>query len=145
MSEQFDPFTSPIIRESWRRKIKLYEPPKVTRVWNRALLGKCTVWCGWHNAKPDKAGPYGCVRVDGQKWYIHRYVYSRFHGVNLTEQDIVDHLCRRRLCFNPHHLEHTDHRTNFERGDAAEALKPYRFKKNGDSDDALTDEKWGGL
>lgn len=135
MVDLFDPFTSDIIRPSWRRKIKLYEPPKITRVWNRVLAGKCMVWLGWNNAKPD--GAYGLVRVDGKRWYIHRYVYSRFHGIELTEADVVDHLCRRRLCFSPHHTEHTDHKTNWDRGNAAEALRPHRFRPNNLSDEDL--------
>lgn len=112
----FDPFTSPIIRPSWYKKIKLYVAPKETRIYGRTLegTGRCAVWGGWNNAKDDD--PYGCVRVDGVKWYLHRYVYSMYHKIELTPTDIVDHICRRRLCFNPLHTECTDHHTNYERG-----------------------------
>jgi hypothetical protein len=111
----FDPFTSPIIRPSWYKKIKLYVAPKETRIYGRSLegTGKCCCFFGWNSGKAD---PHGCVRVDGVKWYIHRYVYSKYHNVDLSPTEIVDHICRRRLCFNPLHTECTDHHTNYERG-----------------------------
>lgn len=120
----FDPFTSPIIRPSWYKKIKMYVAPKEVRIFGRTLegTGKCCEWRGWNNNKND---PHGCVRVDGVKWYLHRYTYSKYHKIELSCSDVVDHICRRRLCFNPLHLECTDHITNYERGVAA----LHQFKK----------------
>ena len=113
--KDFDPFTSPIIRPSWHAKIKLKDAPKTVRILGRTLTGKCCLWCGWHNSKPG--GPYGLVRVGGRRWYIHRYVYMKYYGLELSSADFVDHICRNRLCFNPLHLEATDYLTNYERGD----------------------------
>lgn len=118
----FDPFTSPIIRPSWHKKIRLREAPKTVRIWGRTLegTGKCALWRGWNNGKPT--GPHGIVRVNGVRWYLHRYVYAQYHKLDLGPSDVVDHICRVRLCFNPLHVECTDHHTNYERGDGAAYL-----------------------
>lgn len=117
----FDPFTSPFVRPSWHKKIKLYAAPKETRIWNRTLdgTGKCCCFTGWNNAKDE---PYGIVRVNGQRWYLHRYAFSKYHGIEFQAGDVVDHICRRRLCFNPLHLECTTHRENYDRGDGRAML-----------------------
>ena len=134
--QPFDPFSSPIIRPSWYKKIRLYKEPKEVRIYGRSLIGTgpCCSFLGWNNGKDD---PYAIVRVDGVRWYLHRYVHSKYHGIELLAGDIVDHICRRRLCFNPLHTECTDHHTNYERG-----LGPAHLIQNGTP---LSDEECAEL
>ncbi len=110
----WNPFHSPIIKPSWHDRIRRGEYRPESRVYGRKLIGSCWLWTGWNNAKPG--GEYGVVRVDGKRWYLHRYVHAKYWGIDLWSSDILDHLCRARLCFNPHHTERVDHHTNYENG-----------------------------
>jgi hypothetical protein len=125
----WDPFTSPFIRPSWHDKIKLVAAPKKVRIFGRVLVGKCCRWSGWNNAKNGAGGPYGIVRVNGERIYLHRYAYMQYHGVTLTPDQVVDHICRIRLCFNPLHVECTDYLENHRRGDSPAILRRHQFKK----------------
>lgn len=71
----------------------------------------CLVWSGWNNGKG-----HGNARVNGKKVYIHRHSYELANNVTLSTDDIVDHLCRNRPCWNPDHLEHVTMGVNTARG-----------------------------
>lgn len=113
----FDPFHTPWVLKSWHDRIIQAPAPLVSRVYGVALTGgQCAIWTGWNNhTDMDKA--YGCVRIAGEKFLLHRYAFACHHEIELNPWDIVDHLCRRRLCFNPGHHECTTPLENFQRGD----------------------------
>lgn len=95
MSDQWDPFTSPLIQDKWRKKIRLRNPPNGSRV-----IGKCAVWHGWTNGKDS---PSGVIRVKNKRWYLHRYIHAKFHGITLKPGEPIRHLCHDDSCFNPMH------------------------------------------
>lgn len=71
----------------------------------------CWIWSG---AKiPDG---YGQVRHQGKPAAVHRVAYSLLVGP-IPEGLTLDHLCRRRDCFNPDHLEPVTAIENTRRGD----------------------------
>lgn len=76
------------------------------------LEGDCWLFTGWNNGKG-----HGIIRIEGRRLYIHRVSYARFHGMTVDQLDNCDHLCRRRGCFQPRHLDNATPRENWERGD----------------------------
>lgn len=91
----------------WSRKVPVH--PK----------DECWPWDGAINS----CG-YGSFRVkDGKAWTscgAHRVGYEYFRG-KVPEGLELDHLCRRRDCVNPWHLEAVEKRVNILRGDGAGA------------------------
>jgi hypothetical protein len=85
--------------------------PIEERFWtkvNKLELG-CWIWTGTKNEKG-----YGTLAVyDGRNKSVraHRISYELFHG-RIPNGMVIDHICRNRLCVNPHHLRAVDHRTN---------------------------------
>ena len=65
---------------------------------------------------------YGQMRVDGTTRPAHRIAYMLFKDPNLSDDLVCDHLCRRRRCCNPAHLEAVTNVTNQERGETKTAL-----------------------
>jgi len=70
----------------------------------------CWEWCG----HLDRYG-YGQVKFDGRLWKAHRLVYALYLGMP-PDDLVLDHLCRRRLCVYPEHLEPVTVRENTLRG-----------------------------
>ncbi|MFI1018011.1 HNH endonuclease signature motif containing protein [Streptomyces sp. NPDC020965] len=70
----------------------------------------CWDWTG--HVKPNGDGQ---LKVNGHPQYAHRAAYTLTRGP-IPEGLVIDHLCRRRLCANPDHLEVVSHRTNVLRG-----------------------------
>ena len=67
----------------------------------------CWLWTGC------TGGPgYGQVAIGGKKIYTHRLAYFLSRG-EMPEE--IDHLCKRKLCMNPDHLESVTHRENLLR------------------------------
>lgn len=118
----FDPFTAPFILPQWHGRIVQVPAPLECRVYGREWPagGMCALWRGWSNGKG-----HGIVRVKGRRRYLHRYSYACFHGIEIDQLDIMDHLCRNRPCFNPYHLEDETYLENYRRGDGVN----YQFKK----------------
>lgn len=58
---------------------------------------------------------YGQIGVNGVKKLAHRVTYEEMIGP-IPEGLTLDHLCRRRLCCNPWHVEPVTHRENVLRG-----------------------------
>jgi len=92
----------------------------------RGVQGRCHIWTGGARSKrPHDAGQfgefYGAFHVNGRTVRAHVYAYEQQHGPVPAGAEI-DHLCRRRDCVNPGHLELTDHRTNTLRSTAPTAL-----------------------
>lgn len=67
---------------------------------------KCWKWEGSLN----KTG-YGYIYFINKRWYAHRVSYLLFYGY-IDEDLEIDHLCKRRECVNPLHLELVTHKVN---------------------------------
>ena len=98
-------------------------PPPVPALWRRFASkvivepdSGCWLWTGALSTKG-----YGLMDILGALLRTHRIAYSWLVGpipAGLT----LDHLCRVRRCCNPDHLEAVAHRTNYHRGEAANAV-----------------------
>jgi hypothetical protein len=104
---------------------------QVVRFWRRfwskvrRTKGGCWLWL----ASTDQGG-YGKVKVgrdaEGHQIYVgaHRAAYELTLGP-IPRRRVLDHLCRRRRCVNPDHLEPVTVRTNTIRGfKARKAARP---------------------
>jgi hypothetical protein len=74
---------------------------------------KCWQWAGRQNRNG-----YGRLRWEGKEPVAHRLIYVLITAVEVPREILLDHLCRNRLCCNPHHLDPVDSRTNTHRGEA---------------------------
>ena len=70
----------------------------------------CWIW----NQKLSREG-YGCSRLGGETVWVHRFVYDRLIGP-VPRGKVLDHLCGRKACCNPEHLEPVTARENVIRG-----------------------------
>lgn len=73
----------------------------------------CWLWTASHNGKG-----YGMIFWRDQRWYTHRLAYTLLVG-DIPDGLVIDHLCRRRLCANPAHMELVTPRENTQRGSNA--------------------------
>lgn len=62
----------------------------------------CWLWQGSGSGVGYK---YGQLRIKGKTTMAHRWAYSFYNKVTLTDDDTLDHLCRVTRCCNPAHLE----------------------------------------
>lgn len=70
------------------------------RFWSKVIQdGDCWVWTGARNSNG-----YGQWAVTGRSRSVHRLAYEAFVGP-IPDGLVLDHLCRRRTCLNPDHLE----------------------------------------
>lgn len=74
--------------------------------------GPCWVWTG---SRFKQRGDYGAVGYERATWRVHRLTYTLLVGP-IPDGLVLDHLCRRRLCCNPAHLEPVTQAINLERG-----------------------------
>jgi len=74
----------------------------------------CLLW-----PRPNKSDGYSpTVRVAGKRQALHRGIYELVFGP-IPEGLEIDHLCRRRACLNPVHLEAVTTKVNLLRGEGA--------------------------
>lgn len=73
----------------------------------------CILW-----QKPMDTG-YGHLSVNNKMQLVHRIAYEMFAPI--PENLVLDHLCRRRACINPEHLEPVTHAVNILRGEGCMA------------------------
>lgn len=73
-------------------------------------LDGCWIW----TAAVNKDG-YGQFRYNGSMKLAHRVSYEIYNG-DLSADLCLDHLCRKRSCVNPAHLEQVTHAENMRRG-----------------------------
>ncbi len=75
----------------------------------------CWLW------KQGKIKSYATFRFNNKYYYWHRWIYEKCNGP-IPDGLEVDHLCRRRACVNPTHLEVVTARINTLRGDGPSAI-----------------------
>lgn len=90
-------------------KFKPAWPRLLTR---RTIEGDCWIWQGSHATTG-----YGTIGYQGTTIYVHRLVYELVYGA-IPEGLFIDHLCRRRDCFQPEHLEAVTNAENIRRGNS---------------------------
>ena len=62
-----------------------------------------------------KNGDYAVFCVNGKQTYAHRFSYEFYKG-KIPDGFQIDHLCRKRDCVNPDHLEAVTQKENINRG-----------------------------
>lgn len=82
------------------------------RIASKIQINESGCWC-WTAGKNRKG--YGIVGRDGSTLLAHRLVYELLAG-KIQKGLELDHICRRRNCTNPAHLEQVTHRENVLRG-----------------------------
>lgn len=110
------------------------------RLWRTTTVTEngCWIWAGQINK-----GGYGQVSFLGRTVLAHRQAKILF-GDPFNQQLQLDHLCRRRACWNPTHLDPCTQRTNILRGigwSAVNAAKTHCPKGHLLSDDNLVQSK----
>ena len=75
--------------------------PARIRFHQRVVIDELDCWI-WQGA-PNDSG-YGMISVRGRTVCAHRYAYELYVGM-IPKGYELDHLCRRRICVNPDHLE----------------------------------------
>lgn len=83
------------------------------RIWKKISVEATGDWM-WRGGKTRDG--YGYVSINGKvSKSLHRYFYEVGKGPILSGLEI-DHLCSRRACCNPEHLEAVTHAQNMARG-----------------------------
>lgn len=86
---------------------------------HRPDLGPCWIW----TRKPNPDG-YGHTRWVSQKYILtHRLAWLLTYGWLPPRPLELDHLCRVRLCCNPHHLEVVTTQENINRGEVGRNMR----------------------
>jgi hypothetical protein len=90
-------------------------------LWNferRNKPGEC-----WLYPYATHANGYAFIHCgNGKKTCAHRLSYIFYKGA-IPDEYVIDHLCKNKLCVNPHHLEAVTQRVNILRGDSLGALR----------------------
>lgn len=89
------------------------------RLVNKNGLNSCWEWLGGTNG-----ANYGKFEYNGKNAYVHRITYQIIIGPIPKEMQL-DHLCRNRICCNPHHLEPVTQKVNIQRGLNGIAMKTH--------------------
>lgn len=71
-------------------------------------MNKCWSYIGQGRISDTGYGRFG------RGLYTHRAVYEEYYGP-VPEGMELDHLCRNRSCYNPHHLDPVTHAENMRR------------------------------
>ena len=88
----------------------------------------CWLWTG-DIADPTLGHIYGRIKHMGRCVRTHRLAYEIEHGP-IPSGQVLDHLCRNTLCFNPAHLEAVPQRVNVMRGDGICATNAFKVACN---------------
>ena len=70
----------------------------------------CWIWTG-----AITGAGYGECKVNSKPVYAHRYFYEFYHSTRIPPGMHLDHLCERKRCVNPRHLEIVTPKENFLR------------------------------
>ena len=104
----------------------------VEAILERCDIGDCWIWQG------ATAGGYSHIYHRGKATRGHRAIWEELVGP-IPEGEVIDHLCRVKLCLNPDHLEPVSQSVNIRRGTgvaAANARKtrcPYGHPYSGEN------------
>ena len=71
----------------------------------------------WKPGQWNSGNGYGKVRFNNKAMMVHRFVWETLRSL-IHGNEVLDHLCRRRACCNPDHLELVTIKTNTYRGSA---------------------------
>lgn len=85
------------------RRFKVVPPPE-------GVEGNCWLWQGSLDGKG-----YGKRKFRGKLMQVHVYMWQVYTKSLVPEGMELDHLCRRRNCANPDHLEAVSHAENVRR------------------------------
>jgi|SRR5882724_7203331 len=55
--------------------------------------------------KTDKSNPYPRIYIEGKRWKVSRYLYSKHHNIELKKEDVVMHICDNPGCIRISHLK----------------------------------------
>lgn len=110
------------------------------RFWNKVdMAGDCWIWTGAHIPQG-----YGVFRLTSQKTAVaHRVAYELLVGP-IPEGAQLDHLCRRRDCVNPDHLEPVTGSENVQRGLTSKRVRMKAVCKYGHPFTPENTGTWGG-
>lgn len=86
--------------------------PTLERLTKKIIFNSkgCWEWIGCVNYRG-----YGVFKVEQKSQLVHRVSYQLLKGIIPNGLEL-DHLCRNRICINPHHLEAVTHKENLRRG-----------------------------
>ena len=70
----------------------------------------CWLWTSGTNTNG-----YGKFSVNGKSITAHRYFYEFYHSTRVPPGMVLDHLCMRKRCVNPAHLEIVTQQENAKR------------------------------
>jgi hypothetical protein len=128
--EPLEPLTGRRAR-IWARvieRVRVEAPPE-----HCAHLGDCWIWTGPDSGKPGngrakgRGHSYPRMAMDGSTVAVHKVTWIIENGP-IAPKKTLDHLCRRRLCIRPGHLEMVTPLVNARRRDAAKvATLPLRI------------------
>lgn len=96
----------------------MFAPDEIDRFWTHvAVTPSCWLW----QLAPGHQG-YGIFKVRDPRRNVraHRYSYALEHGETFVVSGVrrtheLDHVCRRRLCVRPSHLEYVTQIENLKR------------------------------
>ncbi|MBT2466574.1 HNH endonuclease [Streptomyces sp. ISL-66] len=97
-------------------------PSLTDRFLDKVAPGPRGCWDWTAHIKPNG---YAQIKVNGRPQYAHRVAYELARGP-IPAGLVIDHLCRRRHCVNPDHLDVTDTRTNILRGVSPAARRAHQ-------------------
>jgi hypothetical protein len=89
----------------------------------------------------DKCG-YGIVAIKRRTFLAHRVSYQIFNGP-IPEGMTIDHLCRKRKCVNPDHLEPVTLKENILRGNGPCAINARKTHCNKGHEFTENNIVWG--
>jgi len=75
----------------------------------------------WDWTAATRGGGYGTLKVKGRMEMAHRHIYEMMVGP-IPDDMVLDHLCRRKICVNPAHLQPATIGENTRRGMAPTAI-----------------------
>ena len=100
-----------VARKSLEERLsKWHVNPVVGTVGTDGAWSPCRIWVG---ARTNRG--YGNIEIDGKVHATHRVAYAMEHG-GIPEGMVLDHLCSRRACGNPLHLDPVTQKENVRRG-----------------------------
>ena len=95
------------------------------RIRERIRISPITGCWLWQGGKFK--GGYGSGWWQGRDWQVHRLVWKLLKG-RISRKKTLDHLCRRRNCVNPTHMEQVPLRVNILRGNSPTAIKARKVR-----------------